>query len=195
MSTMPTGVEQLLTSGQPVHTEVMFHIVPKNRSTGAPEPLSVWTGEGDRVFNIGGNRTYRGGALVSVPPITYEVGFAINYAEVVLSGVAPFVRTALFTHNAKFAPVEIHLAVFSGATLNFVGLWRVFKGIESESDLSRAPRGGKQVYKINCASSARQLTLASTRKKSNAAMQDSNPDDNFRKFAAAVVSSKAQWRG
>ncbi|MDT8328599.1 MAG: hypothetical protein RQ750_14655 [Roseovarius sp.] len=194
--TMPAAVEQLLASGAAVHTELMFHMVAKNRATGADEPLSVWTGEGDRVFDIGGNRTYRGGgALIDIPPITYSAGLTINYIEVTLSGAAPFVRTAMFTHNPKFAPVEIHVAFYSAATLNFVGLWRPFKGIESESDLSRAPRTGQQVYQIKCASSARQLTLKSTRRKSNQAMTASNPGDTFRKFAAAVKSARAQWKG
>lgn len=193
---MDPEVEAFLASGAAVHLEQMFHIVSKNRTTGADEPLSIWTGEGDRVFDIGGDRTYRGGgALVEVPPITYSSGIGINYTNVTLSGTAPFVRTALFTHNPKFAPVEIHVAVYSAATLNFVGLWRAFKGTESESDLTRAPRGGKQVYQINCASSARQLTLKSTRRKSNQAMTASNPGDNFRKFAAAVKSARATWKG
>lgn len=192
-----SAASDFLATGQAAHFEQLFHIVAKNRITGADEPLSVWTGEGDRVFNVEGvDRTYRGGgALLDVPPITYDIGFSINYSEVSLSGAAPFVRTALFTHNPKFAPVEIHVAVFSAATLSFIGLERVFKGIESESNLSRAARGGQQVYKLSCASSARQMTLASTRKKSHASMQQSNPGDNFRKFAAAVPSVRASWRG
>lgn len=192
-----SAASDFLATGQAAHFEQLFHLVAKNRSTGADEPLSVWTGEGDRVFNVDGvGRTYRGGgALISIPPITYDIGFNINYLEVIVSGAAPFVRTALFTHSSKFAPAEIHVAVFSAATLAFIGLERAFKGIESESDLSRAAQGGQQVYKINCASSARQMTLASPRKKSHASMQQSNPGDNFRKFAAAVSSVRASWRG
>ena len=193
----PTAIQNKLSTGEAIQTEVLFHIVGRNRTTGAPETLSLWTGEGDRVFNVGGvNRTYLGGgALIDVPPVTYEAGLAINYVPVTISAAFAPVRTAFFTHDMKFGGVEIHVAVFAVETGLFVGLWRAFKGSESESDLPRASVGGDAVYEIKCATSARLLTLPSNETISDSTMQESNPGDGFRKFATQVASVRANWRG
>lgn len=194
--TMSTAIKAKLASGDDIHTEILWHMVGRNRSTGAPETLSLWTGAEDRIFTVDGiNRTYLGdGSIIQVPPISYQAGIEVQYYEITLSGASPSVREAFFVHDMRFAKVEMHVAFFTTDRI-FIDLWRPFKGSVAEPDLSRASVGGNQVYNINCVTTARDLTIPMAATRSHEGMQITNPGDNSWKFTASVPNVEPRWEG
>lgn len=190
------AIQNALASGGGIHTEVLFRMIGRNRTTGLSEVLALWTGSGERSFTIDGEAvTYLGGGeLLDIPEITYEIGLAVRYISLGLSGASPAVRTAFFTHNMKHAAVNIHVAFFDPATMALIDTWRAWKGLESETKPSRAAQGGREIYTVSCASTARFLTMTNPGKKSHASMQAAHPGDDFRKYATTVKGSQVVWK-
>lgn len=174
---------------------ILIFAQAKNRSTGLTENLGLWTGAEDRAFTIeGGSRNYFGaGTVMQVPPITYSTGLAVRMQRLTLSPLAPAVGDLIRTYDCRFAPLQIHRALFStddGALI--AEPHRVFKGFIDEVEVVTPEAGGEARCEVTVASSARLLTRRLALKKSDATQQ-LRAGDRMRRHVEVSGSVDVYW--
>jgi hypothetical protein len=174
---------------------ILVWAVARNRSTGLPEPLGLWTGSDDRSFTIGGSpRTYVGaGGLMGVPPLVAQAGITVRMQRLSLSPLNETVTTLIRTYDARFAAIEIHRALFDPVTSLLVSEpHRVFKGLIDEVELSIDPDSGTARCEVTVASSARYLTRTLTLKRSDES-QRRRLGDRFMRYADVSGEVDVYW--
>ena len=180
-----------------VRARVLVWIEALNRETGAAETIGLWNGADHRVFTIRGEeRTYYGaGGLVAVDPITSRTGLGVRMQRIVFSPLAPEVEQLIRGYDARFAPVEIHRALFDPDTHNLVDEpHRRFRGfLDKISPFKTGPKGDKVTIELQLASAARALTIPLSRKRSNETLRARAPDDAFRKYTDVSGTITVKW--
>lgn len=174
---------------------ILIWAVARNRTTGLPEALGLWTGAEDRSFTIAGDaRTYHGaGAVMEVAPLVAESGLTVRMQRLVLSPISEAVATLIRTYDARFAAIEIHRALFDPVTTALVAEpHRVFKGIIDEVELPIDPDSGETRCEVTVASSARYLTRTLTLKRSDES-QRLRSDDRFLRYADVSGEVDIYW--
>lgn len=177
-----------------ISVRILIWIMARNRGTGATEALGVWNGGYDRSFTInGGARTYVGaGALMGVPPLTYEVGLNVRQTRLTLSPIDDAVGALIRTYDCRLAPMEIHRAVFDPVTTALVSEpHRLFKGIVDDLDVTRSAKG-EVACEMVVAGSARYLTRTLTLKRSDASQQRRS-GDRFLRYADVSGEVDVYW--
>ncbi|MFD1914109.1 hypothetical protein [Halodurantibacterium flavum] len=196
---MPTlftpETQQYFATRRAIMARVLIWIEALNRETGVQEALGLWNGDDHRDFVIGGQvRTYYGaGALLAVDPITSRTGLQVRLHRVVLSPLAPEVRQVIRGYDPRFAPVEIHRAVFDAETHGLVDEpHRRLKGYIDKISVSTPPKGSGARVELQIASAARALTIPVSRKRSHEALK-ARRDDDFRRFSAMAGTIETRW--
>lgn len=167
----------------------------RNRGTGLPEALGLWTGADDRTFTIGGiSRAYVGaGSVMEVPPLAAQSGIAVRMQRLSLSPINEAVATLIRTYDARFAAIEVHRALFDPLTGLLVSEpHRVFKGIIDEVGLPTDPQSGETRCDVTVASSARFLTRTVPLKRSDASQQRRS-GDRFLRYADVSGEVDVFW--
>jgi hypothetical protein len=182
-----------------VIARVLVWATARNRGTGLPETLGLWTGGYDRSFTIGGTpRTYVGaGALTKVSPIVLGTGLTVRMQRLTLSPLSQVVVDLIRTYDARFAPIEIHRALFStGDGALIAEPHRIYKGFIDEVEIKQgevmAGEGGDASCDISVASTARLLTRTLPLKKSDET-QKLRSDDRFRRYVDVSGSVEVWW--
>jgi hypothetical protein len=163
---------------------ILFWAEALNRSTGLTETVGLWNGVEDRVFTIGGGtRTYFGaGAVIGMDALVLQTGLAVRMQRMTLSPLSPAVITMIRTYDARFAPVQIHRALFStddGALI--AEPHRLYDGFIDTIDITTPKEGEDATCELTLASSARRLTQTLALKTSDAT-QRLRSDDRFRRY-------------
>ena len=177
-----------------ISVRILIWVMARNRGTGAIEALGVWNGGYDRSFTIGGvARTYVGaGALMGVPPLTYEVGLNVRMTRLTLSPIDAAVGALIRTYDSRLAPMEIHRAVFDPVTTQLVSEpHRLFKGMVDELEVTRNAKG-EVTCEMSVAGSARYLTRTLTLKRSDASQQ-LRSGDRFLRYADVSGEVDVVW--
>lgn len=157
-------------------------ITGRDRNTDAPQSLGLWTGSETRSITIGGQaRTYAGaGAMLALEPITAGMGLDVRILQARFAPVAPAVQAALLQYDPRFAPVEIHRALFDPVSWVLVSEpHRVFRGWVNKVLIRE---GDPAEAVVDFASAARGLTRALTLRRSDAAMRQRSATDAFRAY-------------
>lgn len=178
-----------------VIARVLIWVTARNRGTGVPETLGLWTGGYDRSFTIGGSpRLYAGaGAVTKISPLTMQSGLGVRMQRVTLSPLSQQVVDLIRTYDARFAPVEIHRALFSTDDNSLIAEpHRVYKGFIDEVEVKQAEVGGEATCDISLASTARLLTRTLPLKKSDATQQ-LRSGDRFRRYVDVSGSVDVWW--
>ncbi|MBD3787220.1 MAG: hypothetical protein IE922_09655 [Sphingomonadales bacterium] len=179
-----------------MHARVLFWVRALNRMTGALETLGIWNGDDHREFTIAGEtRTYYGaGSLLSVDPIVSRTGLEVRRHQMTLSPLSAEVQTLIRGYDARFAPVELHRALFDPDTHNLIDEpHRRFAGYIDKVKLKSGPKGSKVTVELTLASSARALTVALSRKRSAETLRARAPGDGFRKYADVAGVITTPW--
>ncbi len=167
----------------------------KDRTTGDPVSFGLWNGEDHETITIAGQaRDYYGaGTVLEVPDIVHEVGFKARNHRVTISPISPEVKVVLRTYDARFAPIEIHRALYDTETRNLVSEpHRVFKGWINGAPISRTAIPGRAKAELVLVSSARVLTRKLALKKSDESHR-LRADDRFRRYADVAETAKTFW--
>lgn len=178
-----------------VRIRILIWITARNRTTGLPEAMGLWTGAQDRTFTIGAaNRLYVGaGTVMEVPPIKIAAGLQVRMQRFTLSPLAPEVADLIRTYDARLAPIEIHRALFStgdGALIASPHL--VWRGFVDEAPVRQPEPGGSATCEISAASSARLLTRTLSLRQSDATQQ-LRSGDRFRRYVDVSGSVDVFW--
>lgn len=170
MKDLPTGIVDLLGQRRGVISRVLFYITAKNRETGDPEPLGIWNGIDHRDFTIDGEtRTYYGaGNLLNLSELTSERGLTIRKLTLSASPLSTEIKTILREYDPKFAPVDIHLAIYNPDTNNMVSdPLRVYKGWLDKLSIKTSAMGGDSVASLELFGNSRILTRMTASKRSD----------------------------
>ena len=180
-----------------IRARVLVWMQALDRETGQVETMGLWNGADHRVFTIRGEeRTYYGaGGLIAVDPLTSRTGLNVRMQRLVFSPLAPEVEQLIRGYDARFAPVEIHRALFDPDSHALVDEpHRRFKGyIDKISPLRTGPKGDKVTVELQLASSARALTIPLSRKRSNESLRARASGDAFRQYADVAGTITVKW--
>lgn len=174
---------------------LLIWITAKDRSTGASHSIGIWNGDDHTDFAInGGTRTYYGaGPVLQLPVITYVTGFSVQAHTVELASLAPEIVSATRVYDARFAPVEIHRALFDPVDMSLVAEpHRVFKGWIDAAPLPTPEIGGETKVSLTLMSSARALTRSVSQMKSDATQQ-LRSGDRFRRWNTLSGAIDVAW--
>ena len=125
---------------------LLVWIVAKNRSTGDPEALGLWTGDDHATFSIAGDdRLYYGaGPIIEIEPLQVQTGLRVRAQRITFSGVDPAVKTAILQYEPRLARVEMHIADFDPMTGALLAEpERRFKGIINKTPITTPEEGGE----------------------------------------------------
>ena len=180
--------------GQTPHALVWINA--KDRSTGLPVTLGLWTGDDDRSFTIGAeSRTYLGaGALLDVGDITAETGYVVRIQRISLAHLAPQVAAALGQCDVRLAPVEIHQVHLAPGSHDLIAAARqMFKGQIEVISFPTPQAGGDAAAEAEAVSYARAMTRPLTLKSSQAALSARAPADFALRYQALQMAVKTSW--
>ena len=167
-----------------------------NKSTGATESLGLWSGAETRTFTIEGQtRQYIGaGSILGGDPLRAGVGARVRMHEVSLSSVPLEIQELIYLYETRFAPIEVHRAVFDVETNALVGEpHRIIKGTIDSFPVPRPAVGGSGPIKVKIAPASRRLTRTLTVTKSDAMQRTINPADKGRLYSAVSGAVAVFW--
>ena len=173
----------------------LIWVSARNRSTNAVETMGLWTGADHENITIGGvSRLYYGaGNVVDLPQVTMQTGLAVRMHRLGLSPLTPEVMQLIRGYDTRFAPVEIHRALFTIDTRVLVEEpHRVLTGFIDEVDLGTPAAGGTSSCVLGIATSARVLTQSLPLKKSDET-QKLRSGDRFRRWTDVSGSVDVWW--
>lgn len=176
-------------------SHILFWMIVKNRTTGASEPLGLWTGDDHQSFVVDGEtRTYLGaGALMGLPSLIYEAGLDVRNYRFSLASLAPEVAEALRYYEPRLAPVQVHRALFDPMTGALVSNpYRLLVGVVDDVSIVTPEMGGQGAASVSVASSARSLTRALPICKSDE-QQKLRGGDRFRRWVDVSGSVDVFW--
>lgn len=178
-----------------VVSRVLIWIEAKERDTGNPVTMGLWSGQDARVFSIGGeNRTYNGPLLIELPQIQGGVGLDVRYLDIPIPPMTDEAKNLLRLYDPRLAKVEIHQASFSTETNNLLAEpRRIFKGKLNEAPINTAEMGGGSSAALKVASAARSLTRALFKYFSDADQRARDPDDAFFEYASTTGLKEVMW--
>lgn len=173
----------------------LIWVSARNRSTNLVETMGLWTGADHESFTIGGvSRLYYGaGNVTDLPQLTFQTGLAVRIHRLGLSPLTPEVMQLIRGYDVRFAPVEVHRALFATDTRLLVEEpHRVLSGFIDEVDLGTPAAGGTSSCVLGIATSARVLTQSLPLKKSDET-QKLRSGDRFRRWTDVSGSVDVWW--
>lgn len=185
----------LLAARRGLVAQRLIWIQARNRSTGAVEAMGLCTGVDDYSGEIEGEaRIYvAAGSLLQSEPITAAPGLAVRVHQLNLAAIAGEVEDLVKGYDTRFAPVEIHRALFDPATRRAVGApHRVFRGLLNSIDFPRAEPGGSPACVIELVSETRALTRSLALKKSDES-HAVRGGDRFRRYGDISGAVPVYW--
>ena len=174
---------------------MLVHVWAQNYATSAVEGLGLWSGEDERVFTIRGEaRTYyRAAGMMAIDEIVSQPGTDVALTSLTLNPIDSAVRAMMAGFNLRFAPIEVHRALFWAETGALVAEpVRLFKGWIDSAPSTLPELGEQPELKVSLASAARALTRTLAFKKSDPALSAARADDRFRRYTD-VGSVMVPW--
>jgi hypothetical protein len=130
MTTVPAAVLTELQQRRGVIARTLYWFTGRDRATGAPASLGLWTGDDARVIDIDGQaRTYYGPAVLQGDPLRLTLGLSVPSIRLTLADIRDEVVQAVRVYDARGATVQIHAVLFdldSGAQI--ATPFQVFRG-------------------------------------------------------------------
>lgn len=186
MLSFPSAVLAELQAGRNVVTRALAWIEARDRATGDPAPVGLWSGDDAQQFTIDGEaRTYYGPAFGPLPPITGGVGLGVRQLRYPMPRLAPEARAILRTYDAGGAPVAIHFAYFRADTRALIDVQRVWRGEIDGLPETIGADGGESAVSVVLVSAARELTRTLTLYHADVDQQARSSGDMGRQYAAS----------
>lgn len=167
-------------------------IKARNTSTGAVEAVGLCSGVDDLSLVLEGEaRSYlAAGTLLQSEPITAAAGLSVRTHQLKLAAAAPEIEALVKGYDTRFAPVEIHRALFDPETRALAGVpHRVFRGLV---DTIEFPTDEAPEVLMGVVSETRVLTRSLAVKKSDESHQ-ARGGDRFRRYATISGAVPVYW--
>lgn len=182
MRQFPPEVTSYLANNSGVKARQLLWIVARNRTTGNPESIGLWTGEDNQVFTIDGTpRTYYGcGQFISFGKVAIESNLNVQRLVIGMTPISPEMEQVFRGYDAKMAECEAHEVFYSTETNNLIAPPdRFYKGWIDKLIVTRPQVGGSGEARLDIVSSARILTNRLAIKRSNDSQIKRQSGDTF----------------
>lgn len=155
----------------------------RNQTTGVVEALALCSGLDDLSLTLEGEaRHYLAvGGLLEPEPITAGSGLAVRVHQIQMAVVAPEVENLVKGYDTRFAPVEVHRALFAPSGALVGTPHRVFRGMVNSIDFPTVAPGASPSGTLEVVSETRALTRMLATKKSDESHQ-ARGGDRFRRY-------------
>lgn len=176
-----------------------FHVVARDRDTGAAVPLSVWSGDEDLPLTVTAadgatvSRLFTGGVGLQIAGLKYVADLTDNPVTVSLSQIAPHAQLMARGHDLRLAYCEIHSTVWqrgvfaSDPQLQWVG-------IVDEGPIATPSAGGGGGISLTIRSEIMaQLTAINPAKSSDEHQRRRGALDAFCRYSGVIASRSVQW--
>lgn len=196
MRDLPIEWTNYLAGNSGIKVRQLFWVTARNRDTNADETIGIWSGEDHQQFVIDGNtRTYYGsGNFLDFGQLMIESTLKVRKLVVTVSGISPEIDTVLRTYDPKFAPVEVHIAIFNTETNNLVSVpLKVFTGWIDKFPVKRPSINSQGEGRIECVGATRLLTRELALKRSNESQKKRSAGDTFLKDVAMTGQVTTPW--
>lgn len=183
-----------LSAGGAVAPRALIWIVAKDLSDNSDFPVGFWDGADHETFTVEAqSRLYYGAqGGFRLPSFIYRPGTQVATYTLPLA-LSPEAVTVLRGYNLRFAPIDIHCALFDAANMSLLDIQRVFRG---EVDGTPIPTGktGEAVHaELQIVTSARRGTQTSLAKKSNESQKLRSATDTFRQYGSLGTVGNDPW--
>lgn len=175
---------------------VLLWIVARNRSTGQPEALGLWTGDDHQEFVIGGEtRLYYGaGEVIEVPAIKAGIGLAVRQHRLTLAAMTEVGEQLLRGWDPRQAKAELHVATMDiDSGLQLGPPVRMIKGTLNKAPETIGPKGGHSQRELTIVTTARRLTFGVPLLRSDKELRRRNPNDRGREYADVAGDWVVPW--
>lgn len=168
----------------------------KDLASGDPVSFGIWSGDDHQEITIDGDDRLFYGAQggLDIPPIRYRAGTGIQTMELGLS-VSPEAETIVRGYNTRFAPIDLHCALYDPADGSLLDIRRMFHGFIDGTPLVTPERNGQAKLTVRMVSQARKGTMTINAKKSDASQRERDPDDDFRQYGSLGTVASDPWGG
>ncbi len=165
---------------------ILIWMEPRDRTTGVPFGIGIWSGRDAAEFVIDGvARVYQGaGQITGLDNIRSSDGLTVEMPKLRAPDKEGAISNALQFYNPKMAPVQIHrLTVNPQTGLAVAPPADLFEGVVSEVDYQRS---GVKTVTVTLAANSRFLTQGLPLFRSDEAQQRAFPGDQFRAYVTST---------
>lgn len=192
---LDAGTIDAISSREGIAPAYFLWIKAKNRTTGAPETMGLWSGWDavnaevlDPDTRLPVTRPYQaGGSIVGWPAIPLETGLVVRNVRIRLSQINDAVQNAIRGYDAKHAPIEMHMGFFDPHSMIPVGpAIPVFIGRVNGAPITTPAAGDEGSIELVGVSDTRELTRVNPLKRSDEMQQRrvvSGVPDRFRRYS------------
>lgn len=182
-------------AGRVVMLRHYLTVTAYDRDSGSPSTYRFWTGAGDVSHDIvdaltgaTSAQTFRGGnRIVEIGPIVLANDLSIRPVEISLDILDATVADLVRAKDPRQGPVQIHRGVFAPDSNRPVAAARaLFAGFVDKTPIETAAVGGESRVTLVCVPHIREMTRASTEKRSNNDQKDRSATDDFFKDVGVV---------
>lgn len=197
MRTLPPEFINELNKRAGLRPRTFIRMVAKNRDTGAPERLCLWTGADHRDYTIDGatDTFYGAGSVMGMDDMTHSVGTNVPSYDFKLAQLTPEVITLLRLYDPRGAEVTIYTGLLSTDSGRLITptMLRRFKGYVDKCKIRTPPLGSKGSATISCVSRTRNLTRAVPSRRSNENQLKRKAGDKFLRYVAVTGQVETPW--
>ncbi len=183
-----------------IHRDLVW-ITAKNRATGAPESIGLWTGQDHAdIAVVSGEtgatvtRTYYGmGGLLNVPPIPLVSDLTVRKISIGFSQLDPAIEQAVRGFDPRNGPVEIHRLYLDRATqLPIAPAVSRFLGFINATPITTPKAGAEGSIRLDLVSHTRTLTKKTPSRKSDE-YQRRRLGDRFYRYTDVAGQWEIAW--
>ena len=196
MKSRSATVQAYLAERKGIEEHGLIWLKAKDRATGNPSPIGVWSGMRDVTFTIGGEvRTYRGaGQVLKLPEIVSEVGLKDRRTKISLSPLSDEVKSMLNDRDVRNAQLEIHTGyIVQGGSAFIDQPDREYRGFVADMVLKTPPKGGVATADFDLRSASMVLRRPLALKKSPESLKLRSPTDEFRQYIDVTGVTESVW--
>lgn len=186
MPDMSETERQFHAAGNASIKHLLIWLTARNRTTGAPESVGIWSGRDAAEFVFGGvARVYQGaGQITGLDNIRSSDGLTVEQPKLRVPDRDGALSDALRFYDPKNGQVEIHRLTINPVTgLAVAPPSDLFKGQVSELDYARSE---VKTIIITLAAKSRFLTQGLALFRSDEAQQRAFPGDQFRAYVTST---------
>jgi len=180
-----------------------FFITVRDRSTGDPIEIGIWTGDDDITLDVisgttglAVERTYYGGLNLEIGEIVRVSDLTIQSVEVSFSAIAAVCKSIVFGHDPRLAKVELHAGWLDSATRAFSDEPEIdFLGEVDGAPVSTAQVGGDSMITLKIVSDAISMLARKNPRKRSYEGQKRRDGDEFGKYRNSTKTWNVRWGG
>lgn len=196
MITVPAAALIALQQRRGVMARTLYWFTGRDRATGDPANIGLWTGDDAQVFGIEGDaRTYYGPVVMQGDPLRLTLGLSVPSIRLSLADIRDEVVQAVRVYDARGATVQIHGVLFDLDTgAQIAAPWQVFRGRLDRLSFSTGAMGDDGVAtsaaELEIVPETDRLTRAMPAYRSHADQLSIFPGDGFFRHTATAAATE-----